>query len=105
MSEATEESLMQASSSSFSRRWISLLRSRVMMGLARVGSRSSRIGGGGTKEARTSPWTPVLLFHVGAVVFDARPARTLPEPMTPRLTYTNNLTGSLLPELAVSLSK
>ncbi len=48
MSEATEESLMQASSRSFSRRWISRVRSRVRL-------RSSRIGVVGMNEAQTMP--------------------------------------------------
>ena len=58
MSVATEDNLIPASSRSFSSRWISRVRSRVIMVRARVRSRSSRIGAGGTNEARTSPWAP-----------------------------------------------
>lgn len=59
MSEATAESLMPASSSSFSSRWTSRERSRVIAVRARVRSRSCRIGSGGelpkviTRKART----------------------------------------------------
>ena len=55
MSVATEDSLIPASSSSFSSRCASRLRSRVMTVRVRVRSRNSRIGGGGTNEARTNP--------------------------------------------------
>ena len=52
---ATEDSLIPESSSSFSSRWISLVRSRVITVRARVRSRKARIGSGGTNEARTRP--------------------------------------------------
>ena len=66
MSLATLDSLMPASSSSFSSRWISRLRSRVMMVRARVRSRSSRIGAGGTNEPRTSPCAPSCANQVAS---------------------------------------
>ena len=50
MSEATEDSLIPASSSSFSSRWTSRARSRVIAVRVRVRSRSCRIGSGGTNE-------------------------------------------------------
>ena len=58
MSEATELSLMPASSSSFSSRWISLARARTTVVRVLVRSRSCRIGSGGTNEPRTSPCAP-----------------------------------------------
>ncbi len=50
---ATDDSLMPASSSSFSNRCTSRVLSRVMCVRARVRCRSCRIGSGGTNEART----------------------------------------------------
>ena len=58
MSLATLDSLIPASSSSFSNRWISRPRSRVIIVRARVRSRSSRIGAGGTNDPRTRPCAP-----------------------------------------------
>ncbi len=58
MSVATDDSLIPASSSSFSNRCSSRLRSRVITVLARVRLRISRIGFGGTNEARTRPCAP-----------------------------------------------
>lgn len=57
-SETTEESLIPEPSKNFSRRWISLVRSRMAMARALVRSRSSRTGSGGTNDARSSPWAP-----------------------------------------------
>jgi hypothetical protein len=60
MSVATEDSLIPASSSSFSSRCTSRQRSRVkwVRVRVRVRSRSARIGGGGTNDAVTSPCAP-----------------------------------------------
>jgi hypothetical protein len=55
MSEATADSLMPASSSSFSSRWASRERSRVIAVRVRVRSLSCRTGSGGTNEPRTRP--------------------------------------------------
>ncbi len=54
-SETTEESLIPELSRNFSSRWISRARSRVAIARARVRSLSSRIGSGGTNEARNNP--------------------------------------------------
>ncbi len=55
MSVATTDSLIPASSRTFSKRWASRVRARVIAVLVRVRSRSSRIGSGGTNEARNNP--------------------------------------------------
>jgi hypothetical protein len=55
MSVATDDSLIPASSRSFSSRWISLALARVTVVRVRVRSRSWWIGSGGTNDPRTSP--------------------------------------------------
>ena len=75
MSVATEDSLIPASSSSFSSRCTSRERSRVIAVRARVRSRSCRIGSGGTNEARTSPWAPSWASQVASETSVLRPGR------------------------------
>ena len=75
MSEATEDSLIPASSSSFSRRWTSRPRSRVIAVRARVRSRSSPIGAGGTNEPRTRPWAPSWAYQVASATSVLGPGR------------------------------
>jgi hypothetical protein len=53
MSEATTESLMQASSSSYSNRFFSAVRVLTRSMRLRVKSRSRRMGGGGTRLGRS----------------------------------------------------
>src|SRR6266498_3934911 len=53
--DATLESLIPASWSTFSSRWIARVRSSTWATQSRVRSRSRRISGGGTKLGRTSP--------------------------------------------------
>ncbi len=50
--------MIPPSSSNFSSRCASRLLSRVMTVRVRVRSLNSRIGGGGTNDARTNPWVP-----------------------------------------------
>ena len=73
MLETTEVSFTPASSRSFSSRCASRLRSRVMTVRARVRSRSWRIGGGGTNEARTSPCAPRSASHAASETSLLRP--------------------------------
>ena len=73
MSVATADSLIPASSSSFSSRCTSRVRSRVMVVRARVRSRSTRIGCGGTNDARTSPWAPRSASHAASETSVLRP--------------------------------
>ena len=75
MSEATEDSLIPASSSSFSSRWTSRPRSRVIAVRARVRSRSCRIGSGGTNEPRTRPCAPSWASQVASETSVLRPGR------------------------------
>jgi hypothetical protein len=77
MSVATEDSLIPASSSSFSSRCASRLRSRVMTVRARVRSRNSRIGGGGTNDARTNPCAPRSASHAASETSLLRPGTFL----------------------------
>jgi len=62
MSEATTDSLIWASSSSFSTRFFSPVRSATNAARYRVRSRSLRIGGGGTKLGR-SIWRSATLHN------------------------------------------
>ena len=75
MSLATKVSLMPASSSTFSMRWTSRVRSRVRIVRARVRSRSSRIGSGGTNEARTRPCAPSCASQAASDTSVLRPGR------------------------------
>ena len=75
MSEATEDSLIPASSSSFSSRWTSRPRSRVIAVRVRVRSRSCRIGSGGTNEPRTRPCAPSWASQVASETSVLRPGR------------------------------
>jgi hypothetical protein len=67
MSVATEESLIPASSSSFSRRWTSLARSRTIAVRVRVRSRSWRIGSGGTNAPANEAVCAELSQPLGVV--------------------------------------
>ena len=80
MSEATADSLIPASSSSFSSRWTSRPRSRVIAVRARVRSRSCRIGSGGTNEPRTSPCAPSWASQVASATSVLRPGQVLHVP-------------------------
>lgn len=73
MSEATAESLIPASSSSFSSRKISRDRSRMIKVRVRVRSRNSRTGCGGTNEARTRPCAPNCASHAASETSLLRP--------------------------------
>lgn len=73
MSLATDDSLIPASSRSFSRRWISLDRSAVNSVRVRVRSRSRRTGGGGTGEPRSSPCAPSWAGHWASDTSVSRP--------------------------------
>ncbi|CAN5587932.1 hypothetical protein BH24ACT11_BH24ACT11_05680 [soil metagenome] len=75
MSVATEDSLMPASSSSFSSRCTSRERSRVIAVRVRVRSRSSRTGWGGTNEARTNPCALSWASQVASETSVLRPGR------------------------------
>ena len=66
MSEATEDNLIPASSSSFSIRWTSRPRSRVIAVRVRVRSRRCRIGSGGTNDPRTRPCAPSWASRVAS---------------------------------------
>src|SRR5215212_4187588 len=77
MSLATEDNLIPASSSSFSSRWISRPRSRVIAVRARVRSRSWRIGAGGTKEPWTRPCAPSWASHAASETSLLRPGQVL----------------------------
>jgi hypothetical protein len=61
--EATEVSLIPASWSTFSSRWISATRASIWVLRYRVSSPSSRIGGGGTKLGRTIPCAATSASH------------------------------------------
>lgn len=63
MSVATEDSLIPASSRTFSSQLISRPRSRVRFTRVRVRSRNCRIGWGGMNEPRTSPCAPGSASH------------------------------------------
>jgi len=73
MSEATADSLIPASSSSFSIRCASRARSRVIAVRTRVRSRNCRIGSGGTNGARTRPWAPSWASQVASATSVLRP--------------------------------
>ena len=73
--EATEDSLMPASSRSFSSRCTSRVRSRVITVRVRVRSRNARIGAGGTKDAFTNPWAPRSASHAASETSVLRPGR------------------------------
>ena len=73
MSLATEDSLIPASSSSFSNGWTSRPRSQVIAVRVRVRSRSWRIGAGGTNEPRTSPCAPRSASHAASETSLLRP--------------------------------
>ena len=66
---------MPASSSSFSSRWISRVRSRITAVLVRVKSRNCRIGSGGTNEPRTRPWAPSCASEAASDTSLFRPGR------------------------------
>ena len=80
MSEATADSLIPASSSSFSSRCTSRERSRVIAVRARVRSRSCRIGSGGTNEPRTRPCAPSWASQVASATSVLRPGQVLHVP-------------------------
>jgi hypothetical protein len=73
MSEATADSLLPASSSSFSSRCTSRERCRVIAVRARVRSRSWRIGSGGMNEALTRPCAPSWASQVASATSVLRP--------------------------------
>ncbi len=66
MSEATTDSLIWASSSSFSTRFFSAVRSETSAARYRVRSRSRRIGGGGTNEGRIICRSATLHNHTAS---------------------------------------
>jgi len=94
MSVATEDSLMPASSSSFSNRCTSRERSRVIAVRVRVRSRSSRIGWGGTNEARTSPWAPSWASQDASATSVLRPGRFLASRALTSITSTPSRSSS-----------
>src|SRR5215469_272112 len=73
MSETNTDSLVPASSSSFSGRCLSRVRSVVSAARYRVRSRNRRIGLGGTKLARTSPCSTSCVIHAESVRSVSRP--------------------------------
>ena len=87
MSEATADSLMPVSSSSFSRRWTTRPRSRVAVVRARVRSRSSRTGSGGTKEGLTKPWAPSWASQAASETSVLRPGKFLTCRALTRITF------------------
>ena len=78
MSEATTDSLMQASSSSFSTRFFSAVRTPTRSTRYRVRSRSRRMSAGGTKLGRSICRSATLHSHTASStsVF-GRPGRCL----------------------------
>jgi len=75
--EATEVSLIPASCSTFSSRWISAARASICVLRYRVSSRSSRIGGGGTKLGRIIPCAATSASHSASVRSVFRPGTFL----------------------------
>jgi hypothetical protein len=61
--DATDVNLIPASWRTFSRRWISATRASIWVLRYLVNSRSSRIGGGGTKLGRTIPCAATSASH------------------------------------------
>ena len=66
MSDTTEDSLIWASSRSFSTRFFSAVRTTTRLARYRVRSRSSRIGGGGTKLGRSICRSATLASHTAS---------------------------------------
>ena len=75
--DATEDSLIPASSSSFSSRCTSRVRSSMTVLRYRVNSRSSRIGGGGTNDGRTNPCSTNCAIHSESLTSVLRPGTAL----------------------------
>jgi hypothetical protein len=75
--EATEVSLIPASCSTFSSRWISAARASLWVLRYRVSSRSSRIGSGGTKLGRIIPCAATSASHSASVRSVLRPGTFL----------------------------
>ena len=90
--EATEVSLIPASCSTFSRRWIARVRSSVSRRPCRVTSRNSRTLRGGTKLGDTSPCSISWAIHIESATSVLRPGTF--RRCSALITQTGNLSSS-----------